>query len=129
MGLHEALGFFQQGLLVDEVAADHGVLRIFPVPGEGPDPINHPLGLLGLLLSVGQVPQALQQLVFLLPGLLPPLLEAPLGLARPEALDVAEDQRHERRGAFAPTRPRDVDLADAAHAVLVEPGPDGVSRG
>ena len=29
---------------------------------------------------------------------------------------------------LAPTRPRDVDLADAAHAVLVEPGLDGVSR-
>ena len=45
-----------------------------------------------------------------------------------EVLDVAEDHGHERGGAFAPTRPRDVDLADAAHAVLVEEGPDGVSR-
>src|SRR5919112_600766 len=60
--------------------------------------------------------------------LLPSLLEAPLASTRLEVLDVAEDQRHERGGAFAPTRPRDVDLADATHAVLVEVGPDGVSR-
>ena len=32
----------------------------------------------------------------------------------------------ERGGAFAPARPGDVDLADAAHAVPVEVGPDGV---
>ena len=58
-GLHEALGFLQQGLLVDEVAADHAVLRILPVPDEGPDAVDLPLGLLGLLLPVGQGPQAL----------------------------------------------------------------------
>ena len=52
VGLHEALGLFQQGLLVDEVAADHAVLRILPVPDEGPDPVDHPLGLLGLPLPV-----------------------------------------------------------------------------
>src|SRR5215207_7212775 len=75
-----------------------------------------------------QGPQALQKLLFFLPRLFPPLLEAPLAGARLEVLDVAEDQGHERGGAFAPTRPRDVDLADAAHAVRVEPGPDGVSR-
>jgi hypothetical protein len=56
------------------------------------------------------------------------LLEAPLAGARLEVLDVAEDHGHERGGAFAPARPRDVDLADAAHAVLVEVGLDGVSR-
>src|SRR5213082_3462786 len=48
--------------------------------------------------------------------------------ARLDVPDVAEEDGHERGGAFAPTRPRDVDLADAAHAVLVEPGPDGVAR-
>ena len=41
MGLHQTLGFLQQGLLVHEVAADHAVLRIFPVPGESPHPVNH----------------------------------------------------------------------------------------
>ena len=81
-----------------------------------------------LLLPVRQGPQALQQLLLLRPGLLPALLEAPSALARLEVLDVAEDHGHERGGAFAPARPRDVDLADAAHAVLVEPGLDGVSR-
>src|SRR5207249_4382524 len=116
------------GLLVDEVAADHAVLGILAVPDEGPDPVDHALGLLGLPLPVGQGPQALQQLLFLLPGLLPPLLEAPLAGARLEVPDVAEDQGQERGGAFAPAWLRDVDLADAAHAVLVEPGPDGVSR-
>ena len=128
VGLHEALGFFQQGLLVDEVAADHAVLRILPVPDEGPDPVDHPLGLFGLPLPVRQGPQALQHLLLLLPGLLPPLLEAPLAGARLEVLDVAEDHGHERGGAFAPARPRDVDLADAAHAVHVEQGLDGVPR-
>src|ERR1035437_5056595 len=108
----------QHRLLVNEVAADHAVLRIFPVPDEGPDPVDHPLGLFGLPLPVRQDPQALQQLLFLLAGLLPPLLEASLAGARLEVLDVAEDHGHERGGAFAPTRLRDVDLADAAHAVL-----------
>src|SRR5207253_11029072 len=118
---------FEQGLLVDEVAADHAVLRILAVPDEGADAVDHPLGLFGLPLPVRQGSQALQQLLFLLPGLLPPLLEAPLAGARLEVLDVAEDHGQERSGAFAPPRPRDVDLADAAHAVLVEPGPAGLS--
>ena len=78
-GSHEALGLLQQGLLVDEVAADHAVLRVLPVPDEGPDPVDHPLGLVGLLLPVRQGPQALQHLLLLLPRLLPALLEAPLG--------------------------------------------------
>src|SRR6202011_1514993 len=126
-GVHEAPGLFQQGLLVNEVAADHAVLWILPVPDEGPDAVDHPLGLVGLALPVRQVPHASQQLLFLLPGLLPALLEAPLAGARLEVLDVAEDQGHERGGAFAPTWPRDVDLADAAHTVVVEIGQYGVS--
>ena len=51
-GPDEARGFFQQGELVDEVAADHAVLRILPVPDEGPDEVDLALGLLGLLLPV-----------------------------------------------------------------------------
>src|ERR1700686_39206 len=39
----------------------------------------------------------------------PPLLEAPLAGARLEVLDVAEEHRQECGGAFAPTRPGDVD--------------------
>ena len=46
----------------------------------------------------GRRPQALQQLLLLLPGLLPSLLEAPLASARLEVLDVAEDQGHQRAG-------------------------------
>src|SRR5258706_12488419 len=126
--LHEALGLFHQSLLVDEVAADHSVLRILPVPCERPDPLDHPPGLFGLLLPVRQGPQALQQILFLLPGFLPTLLEAPRPGARLEVLDVAEEDGHEHGGTLAPTRPRDVDLSNAAHAVLVEPGPDGVAR-
>ena len=67
VGLHEALGLFQQGLLVHEVAADHAVLRVLPVADEGPHPVDHPLGLFGLLLPVRQGPQALQHVLFLLP--------------------------------------------------------------
>ena len=78
--------------------------------------------------SVGQGAQALQQLLFLAPGRLPPLFEAPLGLAGREVPDVVEDQRHERGGALAPSWPGDVDLADAAHAVLLEVGPDRFLR-
>ena len=128
VGLHEALGLSQQGLLVHEVAADHAVLRVLAVPDEGPHPVDHPLGLVGLPLPVRQGPQALQHVLFLRPRLLPPLLEAPRAGARLEVPDVAEDHGHERGGALAPPRPRDVDLADAAHAVLVEPRRDGVSR-
>src|SRR5207244_8073209 len=117
--LHEAPGLFQQGLLVDEVAADHAVLRILPIPDEGADAVDLPLDLFGFLLSARQGPQALQQLLFLHPRLLPPLLEALLAGARLEVLDVAEDHGYERGGAFAPTRAGDVDLADAAHAVQV----------
>src|SRR5437763_11059644 len=120
MGLHEALGLFEQGLLVQEVAADHAVLRILPVPDEGPNPVDHPLGLFGLPLPVRQDPQALQQLLLLVPGRLPPLLEASPAGARLEVLDVAQDHGYERGGALAPTRPGGVDLTDAAHAVLVE---------
>ena len=81
----------QQGLLVDEVAADHAVLRVLPVPDERPDPVDHPLGLVGLPLPVRQGPQALQHLLLLRPRLLPPLLEAPRAGARLEVPDVAED--------------------------------------
>src|SRR5207248_10280575 len=101
---------------------------VLPIPAERPDPVDRPLERCSPPLPVRQGPQALQQLLFLLLCLLPPLLEAPLAGARLEVLDVAEDDGHERGGAFAPTRPRDVDLAHAAHAVLVEVGPDGVSR-
>src|SRR5262249_21735435 len=72
--------------------------------------------------------QALPQLSFLVPGRLPPLFEASLGLAGQEVSDVVEDQRHERGGALAPSWPGDVDLADAAHAVLLEVPPDRFVR-
>ena len=127
-GAHEPFGLLHQCLLVDEIAADHRVLRIFPVAGERPHAIDHPLGLFGLLLSVGQHAQARQQLLLLLQRLLSSLLEATLGRSRLEVLDVAEDQWQEHGRTFAPSRPRDVDLADAAHAVFVEPGLDGVAR-
>src|SRR5262249_53058721 len=128
IALHEALGFFQQGVLVDEVAADHAVLGILPVPYESPDPVDHPLGLFGLLFPGRQGPQALQKFLFILPCLLPRLLEATLGGTRLGVLYVSEDDGHDSSWAFAPTRPRNVDLAGAAHAVLVEPRSDGVSR-
>src|SRR5206468_8360183 len=95
---------------------------------EATDAVDHPGDLFGLPLAVRQGTQALQQLLFLLRGLVPPVLEAPFAGARLEVPDVPQDDGHERGGAFAPTRPRDVDLAGAAHAVLVEPGLDGVSR-
>src|ERR1039457_3693489 len=98
VGLHEALGLFQQGMLVNEVATDHAVLRILPVPDEGPDPVDHPPSLFGLPLPVRQRLQSLLHFLFLVPRLLPPLLEAPLAGARLEVLDVAEDHRHERGG-------------------------------
>ena len=51
-GLHETLGFFHQGLLVNEGAADQGVFRILAVTGERPDAVDHPLGLFGLLIPL-----------------------------------------------------------------------------
>jgi hypothetical protein len=65
VGLDKALGLFHQGLLVHEVAADDEVLRILPVSDEGPDPVDHPLGLMGLPLSVRQGPQAFQQILLI----------------------------------------------------------------
>jgi hypothetical protein len=55
-GPHEALGLAQQGLLVDEVAADHAVLRILAVPGEGANPVDELLGFFGLPLPIGHFP-------------------------------------------------------------------------
>src|SRR5260370_1340074 len=101
------------------------------VPAETGKPTSAPVGRPSVRSApprARQGAQALQQLLFLRPRLLPPLLEALLAGARREVLDVAEDHGHERGGAFAPTRPRDVDLADAAHAVHVEEGPDSVPR-
>ena len=95
VGLHEALGLVQQGLLVDEVATDHAVLRILPVPDERPDAVDHPFGLFGLPLPVWQGSQALQQLLLLVPRLLAPLIEAALAGSRLEVLDVGEDHGQE----------------------------------
>jgi hypothetical protein len=124
-GTHEALSFFQQALLVDEVAADHAVLRRLPLSDEGPYPVDHAFGHLGLVLPVGQAPQTLQHLLFLIPGLLPPSLEAPFALA---ALKVLELPRMMGKSAVGRSLQRGliVDLADAAHAVFVEEGADGV---
>ena len=128
-GLHEAVGVVQQGLLVNEVAADHVVLGILPVADEGPDPVDQPLGLFGLPLSVRHDPQALQHVpVPSRRACCRPCSKRRCAGARLDVLDVAEDQGHERAGALAPPWPRDVDLADAAHAVLVEVGLDGVAR-
>jgi hypothetical protein len=62
VGPHEALRVVQHGLFVDEVPADYVVLGILPVADEGPDLVDHPLGLYGLPLPVRQGPQALQLL-------------------------------------------------------------------
>jgi hypothetical protein len=69
-GLHEPLGLLQQRLLVNEVATDHAVLRILPVPGEGANPLDHPPGLFGLLLPIRQSLQSFQYFAFLLSCLL-----------------------------------------------------------
>ena len=122
------LGFPQEGLLVDEVAADHAVLRVLPVADEGPHPVDLGRCLGGYPLAVRQGPQALQHIPFLGQSLLSSLLETASTSSGFEVLDVAEDQRHEHRGALAPPRASDVDLADAAHAVPLEPGLDRVPR-
>src|SRR5262249_5513066 len=121
LGLHEALGFFEQGLLVDEVAADHAILRVLPIAYEGADPVDHPLGGAVPLLSVrhGRLAPAVLRLV--VPGYLPSWVEALLAGAGRDVLNVAAENRQQRCGAFAPARPRHVHLADPAHAVLVEP--------
>src|SRR5918998_1520957 len=63
--LRQAVGLVQEGLLVEEVATDHPVLRMFAVPGEGPDTIDHLLGLLGIALPVRQGSHACEHLLFL----------------------------------------------------------------
>ena len=104
------------------------VLRILPIADESPDAVDLPLGLFGLRLAVRQVAAGVPGAPAPSPRLLQPLLETPLASARLEVLHVAEDQRARARRAFAPARSRDVDLAGAAHAVLVEECPDGVAR-
>src|SRR5690242_10743018 len=91
VGLHKMLRLPQQGLLVDEVAADHAALRIFPVADEGPDAVDHPLGLCRLLLSVWQGAQAPQHFTLLRLRFLETLLEALPPRTGPEVLDVAEN--------------------------------------
>ena len=117
VGPDEAPGLLQQALLVDEGAADHAVLRVFPIADERADAVDHRLGLLGLQLSAREDPQALQQLLLPVAGVPPSLVEATLTFAGLEVPDVRDQQRQERGGAFAPARSRDVDLADAAHAI------------
>src|SRR4051794_23278056 len=87
-------------LFVDEEAIDDVVFRMLPVPREGPDAVDHPLGLCGLPLSVRQHPQAREQLLLLRTRLLTPYLEASCPGAGLEVLDVAQDGRYERARAF-----------------------------
>ena len=54
---HEPLALSPQRLLVEKVAADDVVLRIFAVTGEAPKTTDHPLRFGDLLLSVWQSPQ------------------------------------------------------------------------
>ena len=103
-GADETLRLAHEGPFVDEVSADQAVLGILPVPDERADAIDHLLGLLRLARAVRQRPQALEQLPFLLPGLLPSALEAPVAFAGLERRDVGEDHRHERRRSLGPTR-------------------------
>jgi hypothetical protein len=72
--------------------------------------------------------QPLQLLALLLVRFAEPLLELPLRGPGLEVADIAEDQRHEGDGVLTPSRPGDVDLADAPHPVLIEEGTDGVAR-
>ena len=123
-GLDEALGFLQQGLLVHEVAADHAVLRILPVPDEGADPVDLRLHLFGLPLPVRQGPQAR------------PAAPAPSALA---SCRPCSKRRSPAPGSKFSTLPRMRGTSvlgrslqrglvmsispTPAHAVLVEPGP------
>src|SRR5262249_3023584 len=121
-GGHEAFGFLKQGLLVDELAADLSVLWIFAVTDEGTDAIGHPLGFFSFPLSIGEDPKLRQHVLLFLPREPTSMFESPPALARAAIPDVAEDQGQQRTWLFAPARPGDVDFADAAHAVLLEPG-------
>ena len=126
--LHQPLGLVEQCPLVHEVPADHAVLRILAIADEGPHPVDHVLGLVGLRVTIGQHPQALEHFALLRLGLEAPVLEAPRCLPRFEVRDVGEDHRHQHGRPLAPARSCDVDLAHAAHAVLVEIGANGGLR-
>src|SRR5690606_29998379 len=111
-GPYEAIGLPQECLLVDEVAADHAVLGVLAVTGEGAYAVDHPLGLLGLT-PVREGAQACQHLLLLAPRVLEALFEAALAGARLEVPDVAEQGGQEHDGVLAPARPGDVDLPRA----------------
>ena len=107
----ETVGLGHQCLFVDGVAADHGVLRIFPVADEGPDTVDLFLGLCSFLMSVGQSQQAFEHFALFRSRIAAALREASLRLARLHVRDVSEDERQERRWLFVPSRSGDVDLA------------------
>src|SRR5258708_9340489 len=91
MGLHQPPGLFKQCLFVHEVATDHAVLWLLPVPDEGADAVDLSLRLFGFLLAFPQGAQAPPQLLFSLPRLLPPLRDALCAGPRPAILDVPPD--------------------------------------
>jgi hypothetical protein len=119
----------QQGLLVDEVATDHAVLRILPVPDEqsGRDR-SSVWSLRPSAPRPGRARKRSSTSCSLFHASWRPRSKRRSPAPGSKFLTLARIHGQERGGAFAPTRPRDVDLADAAHAVLVEVGPDGVSR-
>ena len=76
----------------------------------------------GFALTIGQLLQAIQQLVFFLQSCPAPVLESPPGGAGLKVPDVTEDHGAKRRRVLAPTGPGDVDLSAAPHAVGIKKG-------
>ena len=111
----------QQRLLVDEVPADDVVLRVFAIAHELPDERDHLLGVRGLLLSVGQCPQPLEQLALLLPR----CCRRCSNLRGPRrAKFLTLPRRAAPACSAAPSSAaRDVDLAGTAHPVRVQERP------
>src|SRR5713101_5430822 len=58
--LYKSFGFFQERLLVHEVAMNDGVFWIFSIPAQIPDQVDHSLCFFGFLLTIRQLLQASQ---------------------------------------------------------------------
>src|SRR5205085_8987739 len=52
IGLYELFGFFQESLLINEVAVNHAVFWIFTITDEIPDEADHSFCLLGFLFTI-----------------------------------------------------------------------------
>lgn len=126
--LDEFFSFFQQSLLVDEIAIDDEVFGIFPITSEVADAVDHLFRFSCFLFPVRQLPDSPDKLLFFFKRFLSPLLKFLLAGIRRKVFDVAQNHGDEHIRVFTPARSRQINFSGTAHAVFVEIGLDRVMR-